>query len=118
MLQNDEAIAEKFIESLPEVDITEYTNRLSDSSRAIQRALPNSRYGSSTDKYGYKRCSSAVTAFKTLFNEQFDALSDGPRSSALKYCLKAISIIKDATYFDDSNHNKYKIQCLIKLLVL
>ena len=37
--------------------------------KAIARALPNSRWGSCTDNYGYKRCASACNTAKRKFLE-------------------------------------------------
>jgi len=115
-LGNDIELQQRFVASLPAVDVTSLTIKLEQSARAIQKALPNSRYGSSSDHYGYKRASSAVTAYKKLWNEQVASLVDGGDKDAfVSYASDAVQNLFDAVDFNDEKDNKYKQLCAKKL---
>jgi hypothetical protein len=114
-LAEDPELVESFVASLPAPDISSFLVSLSTASRAISRALPNSRWGSNSDHYGYKRCSSAVTAFKKLWNEQVVTLVDGDKSAFAEYCRQAAEVLDYSVDFDCEKDNKYKSLCSKKM---
>jgi hypothetical protein len=110
-LAEDPELEHRFVASLPAPDISSFLVTLQAASRAISRALPNSRWGSSCDHYGYKRCSSAVTAFKKLWNEQVTTLVDGDKTAFADYCTQAAVVLDCAVDFNCEKDNKYKSLC-------
>ena len=114
-LRQDPELQQRFMAALPVADVSDHVQKLDKASRAISRALPNSRFGSSSDHYGYKRCSSSVTAFKQLWNEQVGTLADGDKTAFAEYSSRAIEILKDSVSFDQDKDNKYKSLCTNKL---
>ena len=60
---------EQIMQKLPGADLQPLLDECQRLVNAIRRHLPNSRYGSCTDNYGYKRCAAAnnaaARAFKT-----------------------------------------------------
>jgi hypothetical protein len=64
LLETGAVSPEKIESLLPAPDMSAYVKEGERLSAAIRRALPNSRFGSSTDHYGYKRCASANNACK------------------------------------------------------
>ena len=107
---------------------------------------PHPRYGSCSDQYGFKRCSSAVTGFKKLWNEQMALLSGGQRSVFLEYasiavdvriffqnplkilkfilffsffiCFHSQILAGECVRFDRREDNKYKEMCIKKVETL
>eukprot|EP00751_Fragilariopsis_kerguelensis_P001359 CAMPEP_0170824782 /NCGR_PEP_ID=MMETSP0733-20121128/45523_1 /TAXON_ID=186038 /ORGANISM="Fragilariopsis kerguelensis, Strain L26-C5" /LENGTH=219 /DNA_ID=CAMNT_0011188125 /DNA_START=49 /DNA_END=711 /DNA_ORIENTATION=- len=114
-LGDDADLQARFIASLPAVDVTILTVKLEKASYAISKALPNSRYGSSCDHYGYKRAASAVTAFKKLWNEHVVSLVNGDKDAFVRYSSDAVLLLTEAVDFDDGKDNIYKQLCAKKM---
>ena len=114
-LGEDPALQEQFMASLPAVDISSFTVKLDQASRAISKALPNTRWGSSTDHFGYKRCCSAVTAFKKLWNEHVAILVNGDKDALVNYSTEAVETLDSSVSFNSDSDNKYKQLCGRKL---
>jgi hypothetical protein len=74
---------------------------------AIRRALPNSRWGSCTDHYGYKRCASANNACKKFICDHaksFKAAKQWPASR--DYAEGMLDIANGMVHFNCPDDNK------------
>jgi hypothetical protein len=105
----------KFLQNLPAPDVSVFADKLDTAARKIYRSLPNTRYGSSTDHYGYKRCASSVVAFKKLWNESVFVFEGVDADLFALYATKSTEILDRAVSFDDEKDNKYKVLCAKKL---
>jgi len=101
------------LDALPEPNCKVQVEALRKASNAINRALPHSRFGDSCDHFGYKRCTTAVMAFKRVWKENVDKLSGS--SVFLEYATQALDILEDSVDFISGNDNAYKGMCLKQL---
>jgi len=115
LVSRNELDEDSLINALPVPSCDVYVATLQKSANAISRALPHSRFGSSSDHYGFKRCSSAVTAFKKQWNEIVTVLSGGDRAVFFNYVVKALEVLHGAVDFDVAQDNTYKTLCLKKV---
>ena len=86
---------------LPAPDMSTYVKEGERLSTAIRRALPNSRWGSCTDHYGYKRCASANNACKKYILDNakvFKAAKQWP--TALEYAAAMLPVARGMVSFD------------------
>jgi hypothetical protein len=90
---------------------------LQKASNAISRALPYSKWGSPRDHFGFKRCSTAVTAFKKVWNDNISLLAGGESKLFLDYAKGALDILESSVNFNQEGDNAYKGLCLKKLKV-
>lgn len=82
-------------------------------SRAIFKALPNSRYGSSTDHYGFKRCASANAACKRHIVEHAKEFKTAKQWDVLRdYCVGMLPVAEAMVEFDQPNDNKNRTLCI------
>lgn len=87
--------------------------------KAIAKALPNSRFGSNTDTYGYKRAASANAAAKKAF---MDAISTYKKAkawaTAAAFADRALPVARNMVHFNSPDHNKARdavAEALLKL---
>ena len=80
---------------------------------AIFKALPNSRYGSSTDHYGYKRCASANAACKRHIVEHAKQFKSAKQWDVLRdYSVGMTPVAEAMVEFDQPNDNKNRTTCI------
>lgn len=95
-------VAPADIDSLmPAPDMGVYVKEGQRLANAISRALPNSRWGSSTDHYGYKRCASANNACKKYIVDHAKVFKTAKQwASALEYANAMLPVARDMVHFD------------------
>ena len=95
-------VAPADIDSLmPAPDMGVYVKEGQRLANAISRALPNSRWGSSTDHYGYKRCASANNACKKYIVDHAKVFKAAKQwASALEYANAMLPVARDMVHFD------------------
>ena len=88
--------------------------------KAIAKALPNSRFGSNADAYGYKRAASANAEAKKAF---MDAIATYKKAkawaTAAAFAERALPVARNMVHFDSADHNKARTaveDALVKLL--
>jgi len=85
----------------------------------IRRALPNSRWGSSTNAFGYKRAASANNAAKKYIVDNAKVFRTSKQwASAISYVEGMLEVAKDMEVFDQPEHYKARttaIETLVKL---
>ncbi len=86
--------------------------------KAIGRALPNSRFGSATDSYGFKRCKSATSNFKKVLTEQVNSVASAPVAELASYLQGALAIVENTVEFNDPANNAWRCLCFKKLHAL
>ena len=98
--------AEQILAKLPSADLQPKIDECRRLVNAVGRHLPNSRFGSATDNYGYKRCASAngaaARAFKTTAAEY---KRSGQWAVAAEFCERALPIARDMIEWDDESNN-------------
>ena len=68
---------------------------------AIRRALPNSRWGSCTDHYGYKRCASAANACKKYIVDHAKTFKAAKQwQAAREYATRMMPVARGMVDFD------------------
>lgn len=98
---------------IPKPDLTPLFDEGDRLSRAIFKALPNSRYGSSTDHYGYKRCASANAACKRHIVEHAKEFKTAKQWDVLRdYCVGMLPVAEAMVEFDQPNDNKNRTLCI------
>jgi len=96
--------------SMPAPDLRAVGEELAAANRAITRALPNSRWGSSTDNYAYRRASSAVTAFKRLISLHAKAVeASGHWASVFAFCDLVVPELNGTITWDSPSHNTWQV---------
>jgi len=95
-------VAPADIDSLmPAPDMGVYVKEGQKLANAISRALPNSRWGSCTDHYGYKRCASANNACKKYIVDHAKVFKTAKQwASALEYANAMLPVARDMVHFD------------------
>ena len=95
-------VAPADIDSLmPAPDMGVYVKEGQRLANAISRALPNSRWGSCTDHYGYKRCASANNACKKYIVDHAKVFKTAKQwASALEYANAMLPVARDMVHFD------------------
>ena len=87
--------------------------------KAISRALPNSRWGSCTDNYGYKRCASACNTAKRKFLEGVKQYKSSKQWGAAKeFADRALPIARQMVVFDHDGNNGARSAVLTALVSL
>ena len=87
--------------------------------KAISRALPNSRWGSCTDNYGYKRCASACNTAKRKFLEGVKQYKSSKQWGAAKeFADRALPIAHQMVVFDNEANNGARSAVLAALKTL
>jgi len=95
--------------ALPPPDLSAVKERLAAANHLIRRAMPNSRWGSSTDEYAYRRCAAAVTAFKKLLAAETKAVeAAGHPRSVFVFCKVSADAIRATITWDNEAHNKWQ----------
>ena len=91
---------------LPSADLEPILAECEKCVKAIRRALPNSRWGSCTDNYGYKRCKSAVaTAKRKLLEGAKQFKTSKQWATAKDFATRALPIARDMVVFDHHDNN-------------
>jgi len=86
---------------LPAPDMSAYTKEGERLCNAIRRALPNSRWGSCTDHYGYKRCASAANAAKKYIVDHAKVFKSSKQwPAALEYANAMLPVANGMVEFD------------------
>ena len=95
-------VAPADIDSLmPAPDMGVYVKEGQRLANAISRALPNSRWGSCTDHYGYTRCASANNACKKYIVDHAKVFKTAKQwASALEYANAMLPVARDMVHFD------------------
>jgi len=76
---------------------------------AITRWMPNSRWGSSTDTYAYRRASSAVAAFKRLLSSHAKAVeASGHWPSVFRFCDLVFKELNITITWDSPSHKTWQ----------
>uniref|UniRef100_A0A7S3FDN9 Uncharacterized protein n=1 Tax=Haptolina ericina TaxID=156174 RepID=A0A7S3FDN9_9EUKA len=98
----DEAV----VKLIPSADLDPMLKECEKLVNAIRRALPNSRWGSCTDHFGYKRCASAVNTAKRKLLEGAKQFKGAKQwSTAKEYSERALPIARDMVVFDCVDDN-------------
>ena len=87
--------------------------------KAIRKALPNSRWGSTTDAYGYKRAASANKAAEKAFKDAVATYRKAKHwPTAAAFADRALPIARDMVRFDCPQHNgtRYAVMCALTKL--
>lgn len=101
LLENGTVPPEKVETLLPSPDMSAYVKEGERLSAAIRRALPNSRYGSCTDHYGYKRCASANNACKKYIVDNAKVFKSAKQwQAALEYAMAMLPVAQGMVDFD------------------
>ena len=101
LLENGTVPPEKVESLLPSPDMSAYVKEGERLSAAIRRALPNSRYGSCTDHYGYKRCASANNACKKYIVDNAKVFKSAKQwQAALEYAMAMLPVAEGMVDFD------------------
>lgn len=104
---------------LPKADCGPVIADLEAKVRAISKALPNSRYGSNTDKYGYGRASAANQAAKKAFLEAVASYRKSKQwAAAAAFADRATPVAARMADFDHAPHNAARnavAEALLKL---
>ena len=86
---------------MPAPDMGVYVKEGQRLANAISRALPNSRWGSCTDHYGYKRCASAANACKKYIVDHAKVFKSAKQwPAALEYATAMLPVARDMVDFD------------------
>lgn len=101
---------------LPAPDLTPLLAEGTRLSSAIRKALPNTRWGSSTDHYGYKRCSSAVQECKKFILENAKAFKQAKQWECSRdYCVRMAPVAKSMVRFDVESDTKVRTTVIEQL---
>ena len=65
LLNKHESLTNETLELIPKPDLSAMFKKHEKLIKAIERAKPNSRFGSTSDNYSYKRCKSAISHART-----------------------------------------------------
>tara|TARA_B110000503_G_scaffold140470_1_gene231435 strand:+ start:250 stop:591 length:342 start_codon:yes stop_codon:yes gene_type:complete len=85
-------------------------------SSAIRKALPNTRWGSSTDHYEYKRCSSAVQECKKFILENAKAFKQAKQWECSRdYCVRMAPVAESMVRFDVESDTKVRTMVIEQL---
>lgn len=96
-------------EAVPAPNVDELTTAVAKASRAVRKALPYSRYGSSTDEYGFKRARTANAALKKAVTDTLrrsDASTDPPSMLTVVDFL-VYHLRDELVRFDNPKHNDW-----------
>jgi len=74
---NHPELKDEFLNCVPPPSIDEVGSELNKLLRAVDRAFPNTRYGSSRDNYSYKRVAGPLRTYKASFNAHSKKIIDG-----------------------------------------
>jgi len=107
------------IDAMPSADLEPLLKELEKLVSAISRALPNSRYGSCTDHFGYKRCASACNTAKRKFLEGVKQYKSSKQWGAAKeFADRALPIARQMVVFDHDGNNGARSAVLTALTAL
>jgi hypothetical protein len=106
----DEALStEQIIAKLPAADLQPVIDECQRLVNVVGRHLPNSRYGSDTDAYGYTRCAAANNAAARAFKQAATGYKKaGNWQVAAEFCEKALPIARGMIDWDNAEHNAAK----------
>lgn len=94
---------------LPSPDLKPVAEALQKANNAIRKSLPNSRYGSCTDDFGYRRCATHVVAFKKLIAEEAKTLeAAGAWMTVLDFCVLAEEEAEKSVVWDNDKKNSWR----------
>ena len=86
---------------LPAPDMSAYVKEGERLSAAIRRALPNTRWGSCTDHFGYKRCTSANNACKKYIVDNAKLFKSAKQwQAAREYATAMLPVARGMVDFD------------------
>lgn len=121
LLENGSVPASAVDALLPAPDMSLYVKEGARLCNAICRALPNSRWGSCTDHYGYKRCASANNAAKKYIVDHAKVFKTAKQwQAAREYCIAMLPVARNMVDFDCVDDRKAKnatIETLQKLKI-
>ena len=107
------------LDAMPSADLEPLLKELEKLVNAISRALPNSRWGSCTDNYGYKRCASACNTAKRKFLESVKQYKSSKQWGAAKeFADRALPIARNMVVFDHDGNNGARSAVLTALTAL
>jgi hypothetical protein len=106
LVDGGHVVDDAVLQLIPSADLEPMLKECQKQVNAINRALPNSRWGSCTDHFGYKRCASAVNAAKRKLLEGAKQFKGAKQwSTAKEYAERALPIARDMVEFDCAGDN-------------
>lgn len=100
---------ETLLARVPAPSLRPVAAALKKANAAIRKSLPNSRFGSGTDAFCYRRCATHVTAFKKLITDEGKTLETaGHWPTVLRYCVLAWTEADESVTWDEPNHNAWR----------
>lgn len=112
MVRKHPELKEDLSDIIPPPDLKPLEDRLHYLQRNVFKSMPNSRWGSKTDSFCYRRVATHLEAFKKeCLNQGRQLIESEQWAFVIEYVIMTLSYVEGLPTWDNSTHNKSKLQC-------